>query len=169
VLPIAALSVFIVALAGCAATPSVTDSGPRSAELAKYKAMAVTVDAPEAVRQQTGFDATSSELLNEFLSNVKTSGKFALLAAQARDPGGLDVRLTIDRLSYVHGATRGLVGILGGRAELTVTMTVRDQGTGEVLRVVRADHSSSHAQGVFSPTTSRQVSAMAKELSAKLE
>ena len=73
--------------------------------------------------------------------------------------------LLITHLNYVHGAARGFIGILGGRAVLKVVMVVKDQQTGRVLGAVRAGDESSHGQGILSPTTGRQVSAIAEKFS----
>jgi hypothetical protein len=80
----------------------------------------------------------------------------------------LEARLTITDLNYVSGAARAATGIFAGRATLAVTMTVRDPANGAVLGVVSASDASSHMQGVFSPTTGRQIDAIAKELASKL-
>jgi hypothetical protein len=162
------LFVICVFLSGCAATPRVLEQGPPDTDLSRYKTVVITVEASDALRQQEGYDATSTELLNEFVSNLKALGKYAVVSAEAGNAGGLDVRLTITRLNYVHGAARGLFGIVAGRAVLDVTMTVKDKDSGAILRAISADHASHHGQGVFSPTTSRQVAAIAKDLAAKL-
>lgn len=80
----------------------------------------------------------------------------------------LETKLTVTELNYVHGAARAAVGILAGRAVLKVTMTLRDKSNGAVLGTITAEHSSSHLQGVFGPTTGRQISAIAQELASKL-
>ena len=155
-------------LSACAATPRVLEQGPPDTDLSRYKAVVVTVEASDAVRKGEGYDATSAELLNEFVSNLKASGKYAVVSAEAGNAGSLDVRLTITRLNYVHGAARGFFGIVAGRAVLEVTMTVKDKDSGAILRAITADHASHHGQGVFSPTTSRQVAAIAKDLAGRL-
>lgn len=59
-----------VLLAGCAATPKVLDDGPRGTDLSRYKTIAVAIEASDSVRQQTGYEVTSTELLDEFVSNA---------------------------------------------------------------------------------------------------
>ena len=155
-------------IAGCAATPIVHQGQPFEADLSRYSALQVVVDAPEHIRKQTGYDITASELQKEFIANVSASGKFATVGTEARTPKSLEARLTITQFNYVSGAARGTVGILGGRAILDVTMTLKDIETAAVVGTVTARHASSHAQGVFSPVTSVQITAIAKELSARL-
>lgn len=78
------------------------------------------------------------------------------------------VRLTIVDLNYVHGAARGFVGILAGKAVLDVIMTLKDKEGGAVVGTVTEGHKSHHGQGVFSPTTGRQVTAISKELATRV-
>lgn len=164
-----ALLLMIAALlAGCAATPTVREEGRTAADLSRFSTVQVIVEAPESVRKDDGYAETSAELLKEFIEAVKATGKYSSVGTQAAGSRVLETRLTINELNYVHGAARGGFGILAGRAVLKVTMTIKDNANGAVLGTVSADHSSSHLQGVFSPTTSRQVSAIAKELASKL-
>jgi hypothetical protein len=162
------LLVLTILLSACAATPTVHEDKPRTADLSRYATLQVVVDAPDAIVKQTGYDLTSAALLKEFIEDARALGKYSAVGTEAAGSKVLEAKLTITELNYVHGAARGSVGILAGRAVLNVTMTLRDKGTGAVLGVVNAAHSSSHLQGVFSPTTSRQVTAIAKELSSKL-
>ena len=155
-------------LAGCAATPTVRDEGRAGADLSKYSTVQVVVEAPDQVRKVDGYEETAAELMKEFSEAVKATGKYSAVGAQAAGTRVLETRLAINELNYVHGAARGGFGILAGRAVLKVTMTMKDKASGAVIGTVSADHSSSHLQGVFSPTTSRQVSAIAKELASKL-
>lgn len=106
--------------------------------------------------------------MTEFADNLKATGRYSQIGAEVRDAKPLLARLTITELNYVHGATRGMTGILAGRAILSVTLTVTHKTTNAVLGEFSAGHSSSHAQGVFSPVTSAQVTAIAKELAAKM-
>jgi hypothetical protein len=155
-------------LAACAATPMVQEQRAANANGSGYSDVRVVVDAPDDIRQMTGYAETSAELLEEFIANVKASGKYATVGTSIGNGKTLETRLTIKQFSYVHGAGRFMGGILAGRAVLQVDMTVKDPQTDTVIALVTANHASHLGQGVFSPTTSRQVSAIAKELSAKL-
>lgn len=157
-----------VLAAGCAATPKVADQQPLSADLSQYGAVQVSVDAPPQVRQKDGYDLTANELRQQFIANVQALGKYASVGTDARAPKALETQLTITDLNYVSGASRAATGIFAGRATLDVTMTVKDKQSGAVVGVVSASHASSHLQGVFSPTTGRQIEAIAKELASKL-
>ena len=53
-------------IAGCAATPTVQSVRSIDADLSRYTAVQVVVDAPEHVRGKTGYDITSAELRREF-------------------------------------------------------------------------------------------------------
>jgi len=164
-------SVFALAsliIAGCAATPTVQQVRPIDADLSRYTSLQIVVDAPEHVRSKTGYDITSAELQREFMANVAASGKFATVGTNAQPGKNLEARLTITDLNYVSGASRGGFGILAGRAVLNVTMTLKDMETAAVIGSVAAAHASSHAQGVFSPVTSTQITAIAKEFSSRL-
>jgi Domain of unknown function (DUF4410) len=162
------LALILGPVGGCAAVPAVEQTRPINGDLARYDAVQVAVDGSDQIRQTSGFEPTRDALLEEFVADVKASRKYSAVGTEV--PGGsvLMVNLTITDLNYVHGATRGLTGIMAGRAVLSVTMSLRDKQTGSMLGEIRAGHSSSHAQGVFSPVTSRQVTAIAKELSAKI-
>ena len=155
-------------IAGCAATPTVHEARPIEGDLSRHSTVQAVVEASEHIRKQTGYDITAAELLKEFIANVSASGKYASAATGTPETKGLEARLTITDFNYVSGAARGLVGVLGGRAILHVTMTLKDNQTGAVVGTVSAGHASSHMQGVFSPVTSRQITAIAKELAAKL-
>lgn len=161
-----ALASFVIA--GCAATPAVQQVRPIEADLSRYAALHIVVDAPEHVRSKTGFDITSAELRREFMANVVASGKFAFVGTEKQPGRNLEARLTITDLNYVSGASRGGIGILAGRAVLNVTLTLKDMETSEDIGAITAAHASSHAQGVFSPVTSTQITAIAKEFSLKL-
>ena len=157
-----------VLFGGCAATPEVREEG-RAANLpSRFSTVQVSVDAPQNVRAQDGYGVTSETLQREFIEAVRETGKFSAVGTGAAGNRVLEAKLTITELNYVSGAARGTVGILAGRAVLKVTMTLSDKATGAALGSVSADHSSSHLQGVFSPVTSRQITAIAKELAAKL-
>jgi hypothetical protein len=165
---LAILAVALLLLVGCAATPKVEGQRGITTELAQYSAVHVIVEAPEQIRQKSGYDATSAVLLQEFIANVKLLGKYATVGTESAKGKVLEARLTITDFNYVHGASRGLIGILGGRAILNITMTLKDKASNSVVGIVTVSDSSSHSQGVFSPTTGRQISAVAKELASKL-
>jgi hypothetical protein len=146
----------------------VEDVDPVSHSLPAVSTVEVTVDAPAPIRQLEGYAETSAALLQEFIANVKAVNKYATVGAGNIDADALKAHLTITALNYVSGASRALTGVLGGRAVLSVTMTVKDKASSSILGVVSAEHESSHAQGAFSPPTSRQVTAIAKVLAEKL-
>jgi hypothetical protein len=165
------LSVFALAsliIAGCAATPTVQQVRPIDADLSRYTSLQIVVDAPEHVRSKPGYDITSADLQKEFMANVAASGKFATVGTEAQSGKSLEARLTITDLNYVSGASRGAVGILAGRAVLNVTMTLKDNETAAVIGSIAAAHASSHGQGVFSPVTSTQITAIAKDFASRL-
>jgi len=155
-------------LVGCAAVPTVDQSKPISANLAQYKSVQVIVDGTPGIRQTAGFENTSNALRDEFTANLRSSGRFSSVGPSAGDNDALQVQLLITELNYVHGGTRAAVGIFAGRAILAVVMSVTDKNSNTALGEMRATHSSSHAQGVFSPVTSTQVTAIAKEFADKL-
>ncbi len=161
-----ALASFVIS--GCAVTPDIQQTRPIEADLSRYSALQTVVDAPEHIRKQAGYDITAAELAREFIANVSASKKFATVGTEARTGKSLEARLTITEFNYVSGAARGMLGILGGRAILQVTMSLKDNENAMVIGTITAGHTSSHAQGVFSPVTSGQISAIAKELSSRL-
>lgn len=162
------IPLLLVLASGCAVTPKVEEPHPVAQGLPRGGTVEAIVDAPDPIRQMEGYSSTSAALLEEFIANVKATNKYATVGAGELDEKALQARLTITALNYVSGASRALVGVMGGRAVLSVTMTIMDKESGAVLGMVNAEHESSHAQGVFSPPTSRQVSAIAKVLAAKL-
>ena len=152
----------------CAATPNVREEGRTRGLSSRFSTVQVSVDAPETVRAKEGYNITAEVLQREFIEAVRASGKYSAVGTAAAGDRALEAKLTITELNYVSGAARGTVGILAGRAVLKVTMNLRDKATGAALGSVSADHSSSHLQGVFSPVTSRQITAIVNELAAKL-
>jgi len=156
-------------IAGCAATPTIQQVRPIEGDLSRYGALQVIVDAqPESIRKQNGYINTSADLQNEFIASVSASGKFATVGAEAPAGKGLEARLTITEFSYVSGAARGVVGIGGGQAILSVTLTLKDRETGTVVGILTARHASNNMEGVFSAVTSRQLSAIALELASRV-
>jgi len=158
--------VLILLAAGCAATPMVDDRV--SADLTSYTMVQVMVEPDAMVRGAHGYDITAAELARQFIDNVRAGGKAAVPGPGFAEGTVLEAKLTIRSLSYVSGAGRGAVGIGAGRAVLAVTMTLTDKQTGAQLGAANAEHSSSHGQGVFSPTTARQITAIAKELASRV-
>jgi hypothetical protein len=165
--PLLALAALVIA--GCAATPSVTEERVNF-DVSRYSEVQVRVDSDQGVRQQPGYDITATDLLRSFVDSLRATGKFAVVGTEGAAPGskGLDVRLRITGFNYVSGASRGLIGIAAGRAVLNVSMEVTDIETKEAVGVISAGHASHHGQGVFSPTTGRQAEAIGKELAMKL-
>src|SRR5262245_6557571 len=162
-------SVFCLAslLAGCAATPNVRQVRPVEGDLSRYTGLQIVVDAGEIIRRKEGYDITAAELQREFMANVVASERYADVSIGTPPPGkSLEARLMIIDFNYVSGAARGTTGILAGRAVLHVTMTLKDNETGDIIGSAVASHQSSHGQGVFSPTTGRQITSIAQELSA---
>jgi hypothetical protein len=157
-------------IAGCAVTPTIRQVHPIEADLSRYSAIQVIVDAPENVRKQRGYANTAADLLKEFIAGVVASGKYATVGTEAPTGKGLEARLTITELNYVSGASRGLIGAVGGEAILNVTMTLKDNETATVVGIVTARHTSGDdaLPGVGSAVTSRQISAFATELSSRL-
>src|ERR1700730_8059255 len=92
----------IVFLAACAATPIVQEQRAQNANASGYSDVHVVVDAPEDIRQMTGYAETSAELLEEFIANVKAAGKYAKVGTDISNGKTLETRLTIKQLSYVH-------------------------------------------------------------------
>jgi hypothetical protein len=154
-------------LSACASNPTVRNTGTRSGSLADYQGLAVTVQAADSVRRQSGFESTSDTLLKNFVSSAKERN-LKVLTAKTSDPLVLDVTLTITSFNHVSGVKRGMIGMLGGRAALNVSMTVTDRDTGAVLRRVQANDTSKNMQGIFSATTGRQADAIADQLVAAL-
>jgi len=163
-----ALMALAIFLAGCAAAPTVTEQQRIGANLAEYQTVLVSVEAADEIRQRNGYDVTAKELVQQFMDNLAARGKSATTGAPSGGAKALEARLTITDLNYVSGAARAATGIFAGRAKLGVTLTVKDHASGTVLGVVSASDASSHAQGVFSPSTGRQIDAIAKELASKL-
>ena len=157
-----------VLLGACAATPRLREEGPVVKDLSRYSSVQVIIEASDDIPSTKRLCPTSAALLKTFLGNVKALGKYASVGVEASGGEVSEVWLRITDLSYVHGAERGVVGVTAGRAVLKVAMTLQDKQTGAVLGTVTAGHCSSHAQGVFSPTTGREVTAIAKELSSRL-
>jgi len=166
ILSVPALASFLIA--GCAVTPTIQQVRPIDTDLSQYSALQVVVDGPEPVRKQRGYEITATELLKEFIASVAASGKFSTVGTEARTGKGLEARLTITEFNYVSGAGRGLFGVGGGQAILNVTMTLKDNETATVVGIVAAGHTANLGQGVASPVTSGQISAIAKELSSRL-
>ncbi|HEX6529304.1 MAG TPA: DUF4410 domain-containing protein [Burkholderiales bacterium] len=163
-----ALALITVTMAGCAATPTISEQS--QVEASQHPEVRVRVESDPAMRKVEGYEETAAELLQYFTDNLRASGKFARVTTDAPAPGTkvYEVRLAITSLNYVHGAGRAMVGILAGRAVLGVEMAVTDLETGKELGRMSASHASHHGQGVFSPTTSRQAEAIAKQLSERL-
>jgi hypothetical protein len=164
-----ALALAALAIAGCAATPSVTEERI-NVDVSRYTEVQARVDSDAGVRQQPGYDVTATDLLRWFVDSLRATGKFAVVGTEGAAPGarGLDVRLRITGFNYVSGASRGMVGIAAGRAVLNVTMELTDMETKQAVGVLSASHASHHGQGVFSPTSGRQAEAIGKELASRL-
>lgn len=165
----ALLGLTALLIAGCAATPSVTQER-LNLDVSRYSEVQVRVDSDQGVRQQHGYDITATDLLRSFVDSLRATGKFAVVGTEGAAPGsrGLDESLRITGFNYVSGASRGALGIMAGRAVLNVTMEVTDIETKDAVGVISAGHASHHGQGVFSPTTGRQAEAIGKELAMKL-
>jgi len=163
---IVAAATMLVA-SGCAVAPKVQQE-QAVADLSRYQAVRVSIEAPEQIRGQTGYDTTAAELRERFVANLKAKGKYSIVGTGTATDPDLDVRLAITDFHYVHGAARFLTGILSGHAVLSVTMTITDGKSGAALGSVDAGDSSSHAQGILGATTSRQVEAIANELAGKI-
>jgi hypothetical protein len=157
-------------IAGCAVAPTIQQVHPIKADLSRYSAIQVIVDASEDIRKQRGYANTAADLLKEFIADVAASGKYATVGTEAPTGKGLEVRLTITELSYVSGAARGTLGATAGEALLNITMTLKDTETATVVGIVTARHTSGDdvLPGVGSAVTSRQISAFSKELSSRL-
>jgi hypothetical protein len=155
-------------ISGCAVTPAVQQGRPIEADPSRYRTVQVVIDAPEHLRGKNGYDITADELARQFIANVAASGKFAAVGKEPATGKGLVARLTITEFNYVSGAARGTAGILAGRAVLRVSMVLTDSENGAALGSVSVGHASHHGQGVFSPVTSGQITAIAKELSSRL-
>ena len=153
---------------GCAAAPTTYETGPEQKIVSGYDSVRVTVDAPPYIRQQPGYAPTSTALQKEFIERVRNSGKYQSVGTDVPGERPLDVRLMITKLNYVHGGARAFGGILAGHAVLTISMTVQDHRTTEVLRRVNTTDASRHLHGVFGSTTGRQVTAAAEELASQL-
>ena len=115
-----------------------------------------------------GFEVTSRTLQAEFIDNVRAAGKFSVVETRAAGGKVLEARLRIDALNYVHGAARGMLGLMAGRAVLGATLTLRDPETGAVVDMFRGSDASNHRHGALGATTGRQITAMAKLFSARL-
>ena len=164
----AAVALVAGLISGCAVTPAVQQERAVEVDPSRYRTVQVVIDAPEHIRRKNGYDITADELTKQFMANVAASGKFAAVGREPATGKGLVARLTITDFNYVSGAARGTGGILAGRAVLRVNMVLTDSENGAALGSVSAGHASSHGQGVFSPVTSGQITAIAKELSSRL-
>ena len=159
---------FVLVLIGCAATPETNTVQTDSASLSRYKNAYIVIEAEEEVKNRHGYYETAHALRNELHRKLRDERKFQKIGLQEIDEDSVEINVTIDDLHYVSGAGRGLFGIAAGRAVLKVTMKVMDNETKEVLLEVQTGDESSHAQGVFSPVTSKQVRAIANELVAAI-
>ncbi|MCD6041231.1 MAG: SUMF1/EgtB/PvdO family nonheme iron enzyme [Burkholderiales bacterium] len=137
-------------------------------DLSAYTTVQVIVEPFSGGAPPHGFEATADAFRRELIHNLSASGKFAVVQGETQGGKVLEARLSIDALNYVHGAARGIVGILAGRAVLGASMTLRDKESGKVIEVFRGSDASSHRDGVFGATTGRQVSAMARVFASRL-
>lgn len=149
------------------ASPSVTQAQAAS-DLSRYDSLQVIFEPFQGGETPDGFEVTSRTLQAEFTDNVRASGKFAVVETAAAGGKVLEARLRIDALSYVHGAARGMLGLMAGRAVLGATLTLRDAQTGAVIDSFRGSDASNHRHGAFGATTGRQITAMAKVFSSRL-
>jgi hypothetical protein len=139
-----------------------------ASDLSRYDVLQVIVEPFQGGATPEGFEVTSRTLRDEFIDNVRASGKFAVVETPAAGGRVLEARLRIDALSYVHGAARGVLGLMAGRAVLGATLTLRDPETGAVVDTFRGSDASNHRHGAFGATTGRQITAMAKVFSSRL-
>jgi hypothetical protein len=149
------------------ASPSVTQQHTAS-DLSRYDALQVIFEPFQGGEPPEGFEVTSRTLQAEFVDNVRASGKFPVVEASAARGKVLEARLRIDALSYVHGAARGMLGLMAGRAVLGATLTLRDPESGAVIDTFRGTDASNHRHGAFGATTGRQITAMARAFSSRL-
>ena len=149
------------------ASPSVTQQQTAS-DLSRYDTLQVVVEPFPGGATPDGFEVTSQTLKAEFIDNVRASGKFAVVETPAASGKVLEARLRIDALNYVHGAARGVLGLMAGRAVLGATLTLRDPETGALVDTFRGSDASNHRHGAFGATTGRQITAMARVFSARL-
>src|SRR5687768_6349802 len=98
----AVLALAALFIAGCAATPSVTEERVHF-DVSRYSEVQVRVDSDQGVRQQHGYDITATDLLRSFVDSLRATGKLALVGTEGAAPGGkgLDVRLRITGFNYV--------------------------------------------------------------------
>jgi hypothetical protein len=149
------------------ASPSVTQQHSAS-DLSRYDSLQVIFEPFPGGETPDGFEVTARTLQAEFIDNVRASGKFSVVETPAAGGKVLEARLRIDALNYVHGAARGMLGLMAGRAVLGATLTLKDPQTGAVIDTFRGSDASNHRHGALGATTGRQITAMAKIFSARL-
>ncbi len=150
------------------ASPSVTQQQHTASDLSRYDTLQVIVEPFQGGAAPDGFDVTSRTLQAEFMDNVRASGRFAVVETTSTGGKVLEARLRIDALNYVHGAARGVFGLMAGRAVLGATLTLTDAETGAVIDTFRGSDASNHRHGAFGATTGRQITAMAKAFSSRV-
>ena len=161
-------------IAGCAANKPIVQQDRYNVDLSAYTAVRVVVDAVKEITPGEALDATSAELRQHFVEQLRAAGKFLVVEEPPAAGQQLEARLTIASLNYVSGATRGvsmvvpIVGLAAGRSALAVDLKLTDTQSGDVVLRMNARQVERGAQNPLTATTGSQIADIAKELADKV-
>ncbi len=155
---------FLILVAGCAATPTTSRQQAENVNLASFNNAYIVINAKEDIKNKDGYAKTADLLRNALQTNLKKMNVFKGVMLEEIKDNSVEINVEISEFNYVSGASRGILGVVAGRAVLQVTMRVIDSKTRKTLITVNSGHRSHQGQGVFSPVTSAQIKSIASEL-----
>jgi len=120
-------------VSGCAARSKAVTLQPVTADMSRYKTVAVSVES----RVPGDVTKEKTDLEGLIVSRVRALNRFSTVQLQTGDlaamPETLVVKVGITHLRKVGGTKRFMLGAAAGRASMTTEITLVDSSTGRTL------------------------------------
>jgi len=163
------LAIFILFLtSGCGSNALLQKITPVNTSLSKYNYAVISVEGEnELIKKEKGFEITQKELKNNFISNLSEKNKFKYVSGESSEnfeEGTLYIKLVIEELSYLSGASSYFFGIFSGNASLKVLARLIDVKTNKTIGEIRSFSKTSLSGGIFRGGTATLI----REVSEKL-
>jgi len=160
--------VLLFLISGCGSNALLQKVTPVNTSLSKYKYAIISVEGKnELIKKEKGFGITQKELKNNFISNLSEQNKFKHVSGESsgnHEKETLFIKLVIEELSYLSGASSYFFGIFSGNASLKVLARLIDVKTNKTIGEIRSFSKTSLSGGIFRGGTATLI----REISEKL-
>jgi len=158
----------LILLNGCGSNALLQRVTPINSSLEKYNNVIVIAEGKnESIKKAKGFHISRNELESEFITSLAKKNKFRNVSSGStgnHESGTLLIKLVIEELDYLSGASSYFFGVFSGNSSLKVLAKLLDAKTGVVIGEIRSFAKTNSSGGVFRGGTAGLITKVSDKL-----